>query len=105
MAKRFAVTSFFFDKAIVKNAMDSASYKALLKAGSYIRTRARSSMRRRKRASAPGAPPSVHKGFLKNFTFFSWDPATRSVVVGPEKLDSVVAKDAPNALEFGGESS
>jgi hypothetical protein len=93
------VVNSFFDRDSVISAMDKATRKALSKAGAFIRTRARSSMRRRKSASSPGSPPSVHKGTLKNLLFFSWDPATKSVVIGPEKF---ARGEAPNLNEFGG---
>jgi hypothetical protein len=66
-----------------------ANAKNLSRAGSFIRTSARSSLRRRKRSSPPGEPPSVHSrdrvATLKNI-WFVFDPGARSVVVGPLKL-------------------
>lgn len=72
--------------------------------GALIRTIARRSIRKRKRPSNPGDPPTSRTGLLKNFLFYSWDPSTQSVVVGPEKLFGVSSVDAPEALEFGGTS-
>lgn len=67
-------------------------------------------LRRRKSASAPGQPPSVHTNdrvaTLKNI-WFTFDAGSRSVVVGPLKLgrSRLVLSDQPTvpALhEFGG---
>src|SRR5690606_26351069 len=82
--------------------------------GSFIRRRARSSLRRRKRISAPGQPPSVHSkdpvATLKNI-WFSLDPRTETVVVGPLALNAKMLADGaatptrgtvPSTLEFGG---
>lgn len=90
----------FFDRAKVQRAADAAKRAVLSRAGAFIRTAARSSIRKRKRASAPGQPPSSHTGLLRRFILFSYDPSTASVVVGPTKLNKPT--DAPRVLEFGG---
>jgi hypothetical protein len=81
----------FFDRQIVTNMVGKTAVKNLSKAGSYIQRSARSSLRRRKKSSAPGTPPSVHSkdrfANLKNI-WFVFDPATASVVVGPVRLNS-----------------
>jgi hypothetical protein len=51
---------FFFDRQSVIDRMTKANRRALSKVGAFIRRRARSSLRRRKRRSQPGSPPSVH---------------------------------------------
>ena len=80
---------FFFDRQVVIAAVGRANAKNLSRAGSFVRRSARSSLRRRKRASAPGEPPSVHSqdrvATLKNI-WFVFDAQSRSVVVGPLKL-------------------
>jgi hypothetical protein len=91
--------NFFFDRANVIKAMDAGTRQALIRAGSYIKTSARSSMRRRKRASAPGQPPSAHVGLLKTLLFFVYDPSKKTVVVGPVGFKKA---EAPNLNEFGG---
>ena len=48
----------FFDRAKVKNAVDKGVRKVLSKFGAFVRRTARSSIRKRKRVSAPGEPPS-----------------------------------------------
>jgi hypothetical protein len=95
----FKVEKFFFDKAAVINAMDRKDRAALSKAGAFIRTRARSSMRRTKKSAPKGQPPRAHVGKLKEFLYFSYDPQTKSVVVGPAKFgDGTV----PRIQEEGG---
>lgn len=86
----FIKKQFFFDRQIVIDAVGRATAKNLSQAGSFIRRSARSSLRRRKKVSPPGQPPSVHTqdrvATLKNI-WFVFDPARRSVVVGPLKLN------------------
>lgn len=93
---------FFFDSDLVRKELRAAERKAFSQAGSYVRAVARNSMRTQsdpKKVSRPGKPPFSKKGQLKNLLFFSYDPQTRSVVVGPEALGKA---QAPSALEFGG---
>lgn len=68
--------------------------------GSLIRTIAKRAIRKRKAVSQPGSPPTSRTGILKKFLFYSWDPSTQSVLVGPEKLAGAKTM-APRALEFG----
>jgi hypothetical protein len=101
---------FFFDRQIVIDAVGKATAQNMSQAGSFIQRAARSSLRRRKSASAPGQPPSVHTNdrvaTLKNI-WFTFDTANTSVVVGPLKLgrSRLVGSDQPTvpALhEYGG---
>jgi len=93
----------FFDRKKVIRAADAAERRNLSKAGAFIRTTAKQSIRRRKGASPPGSPPSSHTGLLKRFIFFGYDRRRRTVVVGPMKLNRKVG-NAPEALEHGGTS-
>lgn len=106
----FEKKQLFFDRQIVMDAVGRANAKNLSKAGSFIRTSARSSLRRRKSTSPPGEPPSVHSkdrvATLKNI-WFVFDPANRSVVVGPlklngSKLEGSDRKTVPSLHELGG---
>lgn len=90
----------FFDRARVTNAVDRTTRKNLSRFGAYVRTRARSSIRRRRRISAPGQPPSSHTGLLKRNIFFVYEPTRRSVVIGPILLNR--GSGAPELLEHGG---
>lgn len=91
----------FFDRAAVIDAMDKASLRALSRFGAFVRRSAKSLIRKRRAVSQPGSPPSSHTGLLKQFLFFFWDPETRSVVVGPIKLNQK-SGEAPSLLEYGG---
>lgn len=94
----------FFDTDRVKRAADTATRKVLSKAGAFVRTTAKSSIRKRKAISAPGQPPSSHTGLLKKFIFFGYDAARKTVVVGPMRLNQKIGA-APEALEHGGPST
>lgn len=99
------VTSLFFDRAVVTNAMDKANVRALSKAGAFIRRAAQTSMGYRKlgRASGAGNPPFAHRekgAKLRKLLFFSYDPQSKSVVVGPVAFGPKA--EAPNLNEFGG---
>ena len=93
MANQFVMTmrvkELFFDRAVVRDRMSRANRRALSKAGAFIRRRARSSLRRRKKPSAPGQPPSVHTSdrvaTLRNI-LFAYEPESESLVVGPVRL-------------------
>ncbi|GIW81494.1 MAG: hypothetical protein KatS3mg105_3301 [Gemmatales bacterium] len=93
--------SLFFDRKKVIDAVDRATRRNLSKFGAFVRRRARSSIRKRKRGvSSPGNPPFSHTGLLKNFIFFAYQPDRRSVIIGPAKLNK--RGDIPHILEFGG---
>ena len=93
------ITKLFFDAPRVIRAVDAATRKVLSKSGAFIRQRATSSIRKRKRASKPGQPPSSHTGLLKRFIFFGYDPTAESVVIGPVGFKG---SEIPNVLEHGG---
>jgi len=106
----FEKKKLFFDRQIVIDAVGKATAKNLSKAGSFIRTSARASLRRRKSTSPTGEPPSVHSkdrvATLKNI-WFVFDPANRSVIVGPlklngSKLEGSDRKTVPSLHELGG---
>ncbi len=95
----------FFDRPAVREAIDRGKRDALSKQGAFVRQRARSSIRKRERASNPGEPPSSHVGTLKRLILFAFDQATESVVVGPERLffkPTTGGVPIPSLLEFGG---
>ena len=99
-----SVRRMFFDRKAVTSRVDRATRRVLSKFGAFVRRGAKSSIRRRKRASAPGEPPSSHSGLLRRFIFFGYDRTRRSVVIGPQMLNQKVG-DAPHALEHGGTST
>jgi hypothetical protein len=94
----------FFTSKAVLSATDRATRRVLSKFGAYVRRTAKSSIRKRKAISRPGKPPSSHTGLLKRFILFGYDPAKRSVVIGPLRLTRDGRGDAPQALEEGGTS-
>lgn len=117
MALDFArVTGAFFDSAKVKASLDAGTRKALSKCGAFVRTKSKTSLRYRKKASAPGQPPSVHRAGsftrenkktgvrratspLKELIYFAWDSRTKSVTVGPIPF---ARTGTPARLEHGG---
>ncbi len=99
---RVEIKQLFFDTKAVRSKLDSTTRRVLSKFGAFVRRTARSSIRKRKRISEPGSPPSSHTGLLKKFIFFGYDPAKRSVVIGPERLSQKERGEAPHLLEYGG---
>lgn len=96
----FQIKRLFFDREKVVRAVDSAKRAVLSKAGAFIRTVARTSIRKRKGSAPPGLPPHSHVGLLRNLILFGYDRASDSVVVGPAKLNK--PNEAPRVLEHGG---
>jgi hypothetical protein len=90
----------FFDKQAVLKNMDAKTASALGRFGAFVRQRARSSIRARKKVSQPGSPPSSHEGGLRRLLFFAYDAKAKSVVIGPTPYRE---GKAPAALEEGGQ--
>ena len=90
----------FFDRDAVLKRLDRSEARLLSRAGAFVRTRARRSIRKRKRISAPGKPPSSHTGFYKKSILFGYDKKKRSVVIGPSA--NFGGSKVPSLLEFGG---
>jgi len=95
------IKSLFFDKQTVLRAVDKAKRAVLSKAGAFIRTTAKHSIRKRKGPAPPGHPPHSHEGSLRRLIYFGYDPASDSVVVGPVGFKR---STVPNVLEFGGKT-
>lgn len=99
------IKDMFFDRPphVVMAAVDNAKRKALSKAGAFIRTAAKTSIRKRKGSAPPGAPPHSHEGSLRRLILFGYDKPNDSVVIGPvgfKKGDP----PAPSVLEHGGDT-
>jgi hypothetical protein len=92
----------FFDTKNIRSAVDRTTRAVLSKFGAFVRRTARSSIRKRKKTSAPGQPPSSHTGLLKRFIWFGYEPSRRSVVIGPARLTQGNRGEAPENLEYGG---
>ncbi|MCC5786883.1 MAG: hypothetical protein JJU33_09300 [Phycisphaerales bacterium] len=96
------IKAMFFDRPRVQRAVSHANRRALSRAGAFVRTRARTSMRKRRGTSRPGQPPHAHEGSLRRMILFGYEPTRESVVVGPVGFRS---STAPNVLEFGGRTT
>jgi hypothetical protein len=101
----FEITKMFFDKKAVRDKVDRGTRRVLSRFGAFVRRGARSSIRKRKKVSAPGAPPSSHTGLLKKFIYFGYEPSNRSVVIGPVRLSQNDRGQAPELLEYGGSTT
>ena len=113
MTVSIAIKEWFFDREAVQKAIERGNLRALSEAGAFIRTRARSSLRRRKKPSPAGSPPSVHSrdslATLKNI-LFGLEPQRQAVIIGPVALrgssgnaaTAPVSGTVPNVMEFGG---
>ena len=102
----------FFDRKVVKDAVDRARQNALARSAALIRVVAQRSMRYRKwkpdgKGSPPGNPPFARTGrgnksaLIRKGTWFYYDSTTRSAVVGPVRLPGG-GTGAPATMEFGG---
>lgn len=86
------------DIKALKTATTRGLSSALGRFGAYTRRTARSSIRKRKKISAPGAPPSSHTDALRAGIMYAVDREKLTVVVGVPKGKS----SAPAVLEHGG---
>lgn len=110
-AKLIDVKKMFFDARGMKRGVNKAKFKFLSKAGAFVMTRARQSMRSSKKTSAPGEPPRAHgRKLLKRNVFFALDRAAEMTLVGPIFLNQVdrdkdgqpMRGTVPSVLEYGG---
>jgi hypothetical protein len=100
--------SMFFDRKAVMRKLDRARRKVLSKFGAFVRTRARTSIKTRKKTANPGGPPSSHAGWLKRLIFFGYDQESDTVVIGPKFFKTKgqrPGKLPTELLEQGGEST
>lgn len=98
---------FFLDRDAVKKALGKVNTQILSRFGSFVMRTAKQSMRRRKKPSAPGTPPSAHSKdaqhpygpLLKTLYRYEFDPTTKSVVIGPKGKTNIAG---PTLQEYGG---
>jgi hypothetical protein len=90
----------FFDRDKVEKAINKGLRKQLSRFGAFVRTRSRSSIRKRKRSARPGEAPTSQTGLLKKFIYFSYDAGSATVVIGPAATKP--SPVAPSLLEHGG---
>lgn len=83
----------------VEKKVKQANFANLSHAAAAIRLIARRSIRRKKKASAPGQPPHTRKGQLKRAILFAVDKAAGVAVIGPS---AEVVGDSAQAHEKGG---
>ena len=103
----------FFDRKVVRDAVDRGRQRALVKSAALVYTVARRSMRYRKwrpgaKGAPPGRPPFARTGrgarldaLVRKGMAFVYDRAAKSAVVGPLRLAGG-GTGAPSNLEFGG---
>jgi hypothetical protein len=60
----------FFDRALVQQKVAKAERRVLSRFGAFVRTRAKTSIRKKKGTSPPGSPPHSHVGLLRKFILF-----------------------------------
>jgi len=107
---QFVVKSMFFDRARVLDAMDKKTQRVLGSTGAFAQTAMQRGMRHRKSASQPGDYPSARRGIamLRDKILFGYDMGTKSLIVGPSKLESqdkevaASGKTVPELINFGG---
>jgi hypothetical protein len=94
----------FFDRQRVLSAVDRATRRVLARFGAFVRTRARTSIRRRRTVSPPGGPPHSHVGLLRRLIVFAFEPRRQSVVIGPLLSNGRQSErpTVPELLEEGG---
>jgi hypothetical protein len=107
--KVHVATKLFFEPQKIAKSADDTMQRYFLRVGAFTRRRARSIIRKRKKPSQPGQPPSSHVGTLKNFLFFAKHPDHRvGVIVGPAKTNQITRDSGgaraniPDVLEHGG---
>lgn len=94
--------SMFFDRPAVIKRVKDGTKSVLSKAGAFVRRRAKSSIRKRKRSAEAGNAPSSRTGRLRDLIYFGYDAITQSVVIGP-LLFRKRTPTVPLLLEIGGE--
>ena len=85
----------------------SFGMKVLKAQGAFIRTAARSSIKKSKKASKPGNPPKSHANdILRKLILFQADSVRQTVTVGPAisrgRSTTGTGKTVPEVLEYGG---
>lgn len=99
------------DAANIGRAINRTTDANLKLAGGFVMVRARSMLRRRKRPSAPGQPPSVHsRDSVATLRNIRWAVQGANAIVGPMRANQVAlvngtSSTVPELLEFGGIAS
>ncbi len=102
----FKITGVILNTRKIQKAAERAERRVLSRFGFLTRQAAQRSVKRRKKVSAAGQPPSSHTGALRRFILYAYQRATRSVIIGPKRLGNKGGGGrAPAALEYGGRSA
>lgn len=97
------------DYAQLRRKVRQAKERVLKRSGSLVRAIMRNSIKYKPTGnSPPGSPPYAHTkgGGIRNLIFWSYDPKTQTVAIGPAR-DSQAARNiapVPGTLERGGRS-
>lgn len=101
-----------FDDPEINKLTNKFERRLLGKSGAFTRGVARRSIRFAVKAtthSVPGQPPVAHNRIFRSSINFSYDPVTRSVVVGPERFKTTSlnsrGQTVPEILEVGGNAA
>jgi hypothetical protein len=93
----------FFSSKEIQQTVDKQTINTLSRLGAFIRRTAQFSMRSKKGPSPAGTPPHAHgQKLLRKFLFFNLDKSTKSLIVGPVRLDRTAHLHVPKIEEFGG---
>ena len=114
----------FFDRSKIETPVQRMWKRQLSRFGAFVRQRAKTSIRYRKKPSEPGQPPTAHRtsrrkhvnkktgvvkirpvSLLREFIFFAYDQPANTVVIGPALLRGVKrqgSQTVPELLEYGG---
>ncbi len=93
----------FFDRKKVLDRLSVAERRILSKQGSFVMTGARRSIKKRKKPSAPGSPPSGHTQQLRKGILFVYEAGKHKVTIGPTLANAKSSGIAPGILERGGQ--
>jgi hypothetical protein len=88
-----------FDKGRVKKKVQAANFRSLGHAAATIRLTAKRSIRKRKKPSNPGSPPSTQTGMLRRVLRYEVNRNREEAVIGPV---NEIAGRLWNLHEFGG---
>ena len=83
----------------VTRPLDKAIRRQLYDFGSFVRQTARRSLRKRKKSSEEGKPPSMHEGTIKRKLIYAVDELNKNVVIGP----ALWSRKAAHIVEHGGD--
>ncbi len=88
-----------FEESKILLLVNRCNYRALTRAGAYIRKAARNRVKVNPNSSSPNSPPNSRRGLLKNSLLFGVEKQRKSVVIGPA---AKFIGQSMKAHEFGG---